>query len=130
MTSPRARRHSIHALAFGVLTALAVTQAAAVVVSRPDAARSALAFRHPDIYIPNAYQPPANLPPALRAQVLEQLQALGVAPESAFYDLRGGTWGTLLQKLPLIPGNGRGDAVSWAEGSYVRRPTYGPREVL
>ncbi|HZI63401.1 MAG TPA: hypothetical protein VFE44_01405, partial [Thermoanaerobaculia bacterium] len=48
-------------------------------------------------------------------QAVEQLEALGVAPESAYYDLRGGTWGTLIQRFPLIPGSGRGNAVSWAD---------------
>src|SRR5687768_3745455 len=120
MTSPRARQSSIHALAFALLATLAVTQAAAVVVSRPDAARDALAFRHPDLYIPNAYQPLASLPAAVRSDAQARLEALGVAPESAYYDLRGGTWGTLIQRLPLIPGSGRGNAVSLADLGLVQ----------
>jgi hypothetical protein len=88
--------------------------AAALVPPRPGTAREALPLRDPDLHIANVYQPVDSLPLALRLELQPALQALGVPAGAAFFDLRGGTWGTLVQSRPLVPGTGRGNALTWA----------------
>jgi len=96
------------------VAALAAGAARSAVVPQQSPEREALLVRHPDLYIPNVFQRPAALPADVRAQAEADLAALGVAPGMAFFDLRGGTWGTLLGRRALIPGDGRGNSLGWA----------------
>jgi trimeric autotransporter adhesin len=75
---------------------------------------AARSYGVPELYINSPHQPLSKLP-LLRALQLEpQLSTLGVPAAAGFYDLRSGRWGTLLLAKPLIPGNGVGNALTWA----------------
>jgi hypothetical protein len=72
-------------------------------------------YRHPDLQIPNRVERADRLPQKLAAELRDELAELGVAPEGAFLDLRGGRWGTLLPARPLLPGSGIGNRLGWRE---------------
>lgn len=67
-----------------------------------------------DLYIRNADQPLSTLPADLGLRLRPQLNALGVAGNLGFYDLRAGVWGGLVAKQPLVPGSGVGNSLTWA----------------
>ncbi len=83
------------------------------------------AVRLPDLHIPNRLERADALSPARAAATRGQLERLGVAPQAAFLDPRGGRWGTLLPAEPLLPGDGAGNELSW-EGLGTARPEEGP----
>ena len=49
-----------------------------------------------------------------RSRLQPQLNALGVAGNVGFYDLRAGRWGGLVTSVPLVPGPGVGNNLNWA----------------
>src|SRR5687767_7327077 len=82
-------------------------------VPPPASDLAARTYRHPDLAIANVYQPLGRMPETLQGTLGGELQALGVAPQGAYYDVRGGRWGTLVLRRPILPGNGRGNSMSW-----------------
>jgi hypothetical protein len=76
---------------------------------------AAKAYHHPELFIPNRFRAPASLPAREAVQANRDLARLGVPADRAFLDLRGGRWGTLLPSLPLIPGNGVGNRLTWSD---------------
>ncbi len=70
----------------------------------------AKSFSHPDLYIGNIYQAAPEVDSARAAQ---DLADLGVSPSSAYLDIRGGRWGTLMPAHPLLPGDGVGNELTW-----------------
>ncbi len=68
----------------------------------------------PDLHIRNAHQPLSRLPADLALRLQDEVRALGVASDLAFYDLRAGRWGSLLPAAPLVPGSGVGNTLTWA----------------
>jgi len=50
---------------------------------------------------------------------MDDLSRLGVPIERSFVDPATGRWATLIPTHPLIPGNGRGNALTWGELSRV-----------
>jgi hypothetical protein len=73
--------------------------------------------RHPDLYIPTRLQPAAGLADDLGARIREDLAALGVDADSAFYDARAGRLTSLILREPLIPGTGAGNTLRWVDGA-------------
>ncbi len=71
----------------------------------------ARAFRHPDLHISSFYQPATEL----GGESVSSLSALGIAPEAAYFDRRGGRWGTLMPAHPILPGDGVGNDLRWEE---------------
>jgi hypothetical protein len=121
MSSPaRGARRALVTLATVVLLAAAAGPAPAAVAPAPTPAGEQ-AMRHPDLRVATVFQPAARLPARLRAALDLDLAVLGVAPEAAFLDLRGGRWGTLLPAEPLLPGEGIGNELRWEDfGGDVR----------
>ncbi len=72
-----------------------------------------LAFDDPDMYVLNYYVSPDALSPLVGAGLQAELLALGAS--SGYYDLRAGRWGSLVLARPLVPGNGVGNALTWAQ---------------
>ncbi len=70
-------------------------------------------FRHPRLEIGNHYLPANEARARWGSGVVAGLVALGVAPEHAYLDVRGGRWGTLMPTQPLLPGTGSGNDLSW-----------------
>ncbi|HEX9637847.1 MAG TPA: Ig-like domain-containing protein [Acidobacteriota bacterium] len=87
----------------------------AVIAPQQDRTREALQYRHPDLQIRNVYQRPDRVPGQRSEQRDAELELLGVAQDSAFYDLRGGRWGTLVLSTPMIPGPANQGRLSWAD---------------
>ncbi len=76
----------------------------------------AVAYVRPDLHVFHDYRPPSNLP-LLEAALRAELDSLGVRPDSGFYDIRGGRWGSLVLTRPLIPGPGVGNTLQWSAGA-------------
>jgi hypothetical protein len=93
--------------------ALAAGDAAAAIPPAADRA-SARATGHPDLFIHDVHLPLDGLPDALAAGLRAELETLRVAPPSGHYDVRAGRWGSLVLQTPLVPGPGRGNALTWA----------------
>jgi hypothetical protein len=92
----------------------AAAPALAAVTPAGDAV-AARAFGAPDLAVENVHQPLARLPRALALRLEPQLAALrGAAAPDGYYDLRAGRWGTLVLSVPLVPGRGAGNALTWA----------------
>jgi hypothetical protein len=54
-----------------------------------------------------------DLPLEWKAPSLVALIGLGIDPATSLFDRRGARWGTLLTAIPLIPGDGVGNRLSW-----------------
>lgn len=107
-------REALRSLSAALLLLAAGPLFAAVAPKAPSP-RDSLVVRHPDLFIQNVYQPLAELPDRIVAQRQGDLAALDVPANSAFFDLRGGQWGSLLLRRPLIPGPGRDNRLSWRD---------------
>lgn len=101
------------ALALAVLLLWAAGAALAVVPPDGTSPLAARAFQHPDLYISSAYRQVGQVPEPLASALRLDLQALGVAESGGYVDLRTGSWGTLVLRQPLIPGSGKGNALTW-----------------
>lgn len=86
----------------------------AIVVPPGDSALEQKAFHHPVLDLDPLLVAPGALTDGV-SQALADLEALDVAPDVAFLDVRGGTWATLLPATPLLPGDGAGNALTWRE---------------
>ncbi len=80
-------------------------------------------LRHADLYIGNSYVPPSQLTDS--ATWTADLNRLGVSPQAAYLDVRSGRWGSLMPKVPLLPGAGVGNELTWDSLSVTVPGTYG-----
>ena len=81
-------------------------------------------FKHPDLTISNVLQQTNQLPSQAAAIAQKQLSGLGLAAAQGHFDVRGGRWGTLLLKQPLLPGNGVGNNTKWLNGPPANEAAY------
>ncbi len=96
----------------GALSALMPLAALGQLPRRDGSPLAEKAYRHPDLHIPNRYQPATELlDRGLGAR--RDLASLGVPPAGAFLDPRSGRWATLLPAEPLLPGRGLGNTLTW-----------------
>ncbi len=105
------------ALCLNVIAAVPAFLAApafGIAVPRADSALDQKAFHHPVLDVEPLLVAPAELIDGMH-EALADLAALGVQPELAFIDARGGTWATLLPATPLLPGDGAGNTLTWHE---------------
>ena len=65
----------------------------------------------------------AGLAASERDAAAQRLSALEVSPTAAFLDRRSGRWATLMTSVPLLPGSGVGNELSWQE--VTQRPLAG-----
>jgi hypothetical protein len=70
---------------------------------------------HPDLFVASVHLPLAELPGALAATLRVSLSGLSVNPDLAAFDLRAGRFGSLVAKIPLVPGAGVGNTLTWAK---------------
>ncbi len=97
-----------------VVPALLTAPAFGIAVPETDSAPAQKAFHHSILDV----EPLLSAPSALAdgaSRALADLTTLGVAPELAFVDVRGGTWATLLPAVPLLPGDGAGNSLTWRD---------------
>ncbi len=111
------------AVGSSVATFLALS-AAAWAIAVPDGGSPAAekAFRSPLLAAEPLLAAPAALDGPLASAALADLAALGLDPETAFLDVRGGTWATLLAAMPLVPGDGVGNALTWEALGFPAAP--------
>jgi hypothetical protein len=72
------------------------------------------AMRDPALYVSSDYDRADLLGGALGLARVADLAALGLAGDRGFVDRRTGSWGTLLPSVPLVPGAGKGNTLTWA----------------
>ncbi len=85
-----------------------------IAVPDADSAVAQKAFHHPVLDLEPLLVAPLALTDGLD-RALADLAALGVEADRAFLDARGGTWATLLSAIPLVPGDGVGNVLTWRE---------------
>ncbi len=107
-------RASGASLTYALLTVMAALPLAALIEPADSAIRDK-SFRHADLYIGNRYVPAAEVGSSRSAQ---DLARLGVDPSAAYMDTRSGRWGTLMPAEPLLPGDGRGNQLSWGQMGF------------
>ena len=72
------------------------------------------AMGHPDLFVRSVHVPLDQLSEDLAEPLRADLEALGINAELGAYDLRAGRWGSLIARVPLVPGPGVGNTLSWA----------------
>ena len=80
-------------------------------------------FRSPGLAIPTQHTALSALDAKQAAGLQTELAGLGVPPEGAFYDPLWQRWGSLLPSVPLVPGRGVGNTLSWANFGVAGQPT-------
>ncbi len=108
-------------MALVVPLTLASLEGAALAVVDParSGALGEKAFEHSGLRV----EPQLERGDVLSGDAISDLAALGVAPQSAFLDLRGGTWATLVLARPTLPGSGVGNFLTWSDLGYGAPPT-------
>ena len=71
------------------------------------------AFRHPGLHVPELHHRVADLEPTVAQGLDIDLADLGATSSAAFYDSRVGRLSGLLLSVPLIPGTGVRNTLSW-----------------
>lgn len=95
------------------LLALVAATAGAVVQERSGSRLADKLFVAPEMEIVGNVTRLMDLPQDVRSSSLQALQNLGVEQQAGLMDTRGGRWGTLYPSVPLVPGDGFGNNLSW-----------------
>jgi Ca2+-binding RTX toxin-like protein len=112
------KKRTLIALAF----LLAVAGAAmALVPHRPDSPLALKQFVAPEMEIVGALARPSELPESWRIPSLLAFESRGVGSMGGLLDPRSARWGTLYPAIPLIPGDGVGNTLTW-RGLGAERP--------
>jgi hypothetical protein len=98
----------------GLLTGVAIAIASAEAAVSPASRSAIVSFRDARLDVPDTLHPVGALTDVDTGRLLAELGELGVAAESALYDVYAGRWGSLVLSRPLIPGDGAANALSWA----------------
>ena len=69
---------------------------------------------HSGLFPRGMHVPLRDLPEDLAAALSADLAALGISSELGAYDVRAGRWGSLITSVPLVPGTGVGNTVTWS----------------
>ncbi len=102
------------------LVLAAVTLPLAAVVPPENAPSERLIFRHPDLQFADLSLP-ANLVSA--EQRGSRLSRLGLPLTQAHFDLRTGRFATLWTAVPLLPGKGLGNRLTWSDAGLTEPRT-------
>ena len=98
-----------------VLFAIAVLAGSLQAQVEPDRSGVGQAeFRLNELNIENDYLLPNALPVQAASQAAADLASFGLPANSGRIDTRGGRWATLMLAEPLLPGQGVGNGLSWA----------------
>ncbi|HEX6202857.1 MAG TPA: hypothetical protein VF100_07635, partial [Thermoanaerobaculia bacterium] len=111
-----------------LLVALAAGPALALDPPAGDSELAAKAMRDPALYVSSDYDRADLLGGALGLSRVGDLAALGLAADRGFVDRRTGSWGTLLPSVPLVPGAGKGNSLTWAALGLAAPATGGQLE--
>lgn len=102
------------------LLALVAGSASALVQQRADSPLADKQFVAPEMEIVGNVTRLVDLPQAWQTPSLLALQDLGVGAQQGLLDARSGRWGTLYPVIPMIPGDGVGNTLTW--DSFGDRP--------
>ena len=69
---------------------------------------------HPGLFPRGMHVPLRDLPDDLAAALSADLSTLGINSELGAYDVRAGRWGSLITSVPLVPGTGAGNTLTWS----------------
>src|SRR5262245_33252881 len=105
------------------LGALLLAAAAQAAVRPSDSPLQQKTFRHPDLRVATQHESFDRLDASLAAGLRQELAALGVSPDHAFYDVRAGHWGSLILSEPLLPGTGVGNTIRWDDLGLAAQPS-------
>jgi hypothetical protein len=72
-------------------------------------------YRHDNLHIPIQNLTLSELPSESAARIGSDIDALGVGPDSAFYDPRAGRISSLILSRPMVPGTGVGNTLRWLD---------------
>jgi len=105
------------------LTLLAVVagSAGAIVNQRNDSPLADRQFLLPALEYGDTFSRAADLPQDLRLEAIGRLLDLGVDSTAGVLETRGGRWAALYPVIPMIPGNGQGNQLTW-EGLGAEAP--------
>ena len=103
------------------LLAVVTGSASALVQQRADSPLAEKQFIAPEMEIVGNVTRLIDLPQAWQTPSLLALQNLGVGGQQGLLDTRSARWGTLYPAIPMIPGDGIGNALTW--DSFGERPT-------
>ncbi|HEX2062425.1 MAG TPA: Ig-like domain-containing protein [Thermoanaerobaculia bacterium] len=67
----------------------------------------------PGLFPRGIHLPLRDLPEDVAATLAVDLAALGIATDLGAYDVRAGRWGSLITSVPLVPGPGIGNTLTW-----------------
>jgi len=102
------------------LLAVVAGGANALVQQRADSPLAAKEFVAPEMEIVGAVTRVNDLPADWRATSLLALRDLGVDSQAGLLDARSARWGTLYPAIPMIPGDGVGNTLTW--DGFGQRP--------
>lgn len=123
--------HLRHVSSFVLVTLLLVLAALPIAALEPptDAPEiRAKELRHQNLYIGNQYMPPSQL--ADSSGFLNDLSSLDIPSHAAYLDVRSGRWGTLMPKVPLLPGSGTGNHLTWQNLNATVPTSYAEHQAL
>jgi hypothetical protein len=123
MQSENRCRTARSACALFLATALAGARIATAAVAPEGDPVAARAMGHPDLFVASVHLPLAEISPALASTLRLSLSRLSVNPDLAGFDLRAGRFGSLVAKIPLVPGSGVGNSLSWGALGRLAPPT-------
>ena len=99
---------SLIAVLLPVMLLCVMVQPSLAIVVPKDTPLGAKVFRNPNLTVVNLERFPANLG-AAADKTAGGLQALGA--QSGMYDWRGARWSSIVLSVPLVPGDGAGNAL-------------------
>jgi hypothetical protein len=103
----------VAALVFLGVFLLSSLPAGAVITPQGDPV-DARAAGQPGLFPRGMHVPLRDLPEEIATPLAANLAALGIGSDLGAYDVRGGRWGSLITSVPLVPGSGADNALTWA----------------
>ena len=95
------------------LLAIVAGSAGAFVQQRNDSPLAERQFLDSALEFGDVFARPETLPQGLRSDALAALESLGVGSSAGIFETRGGRWATLYPVIPMIPGRGQGNNLTW-----------------
>ena len=95
------------------LLAIVAGSAGAIVQQRNDSPLADRQFLAPALEFGDSFSRPDALPAGIRSDALSALESLGVGSSAGILETRGGRWAALYPVIPMIPGRGQGNNLTW-----------------
>lgn len=106
---------------FAFILAVGLALHAQVTPDPADPIRSRSMAR-PDYFIKNLYLNPNELDGNRAQELIAELESAGLNSSLAQMDVRSGRFGGAIPPVPLLPGTGYGNQLSWSDFGFQKRP--------